>query len=55
MAGKPILVPGMHFVDGLCLSKFQSADHIKVIKTLDLDPSDVFITGYPRSGMSVLS
>ena len=53
MADKHILVPGMHYIDGLCLPGFVPS--VKLIRTLELDPSDVMITGYLRSGMFIIA
>ena len=45
------LNPGKHYVDGACIAWFVSKEHLKELKQFSLDPSDVIVTGYPRSGI----
>ena len=47
------LVPGKLYVDGICTPGFTSVQHLRDIKTLHIDPSDVLVAGYPKSGMSL--
>ena len=48
------LSEGKHFVDGVCLPGFTSVEHLKELKKLSLDPSDILVTGYPRSGILII-
>ena len=49
--GDSPLCPGKHYVDGVSLPRFVSAEHVRMLKTFSLDPTDVIEAGYPRSGI----
>ena len=44
------LCPGKHYVNGVSLPHFVSAEHVRMLKKFSLDPTDVIVAGYPRSG-----
>ena len=47
----PQMPVGIHLVDGVPMSTdFHPLEHLQMIKSWSLNPQDVLVAGYPKSG-----